>query len=519
MKLRSSSSLEKTIVISKALRNPLILNLIFAKLNTTNLRTARLVCREWGDVGAGLLGKRTALNVNKLFRYDGTKLYLQTHVAENFMRRISISDRFYPSVPIEKMANVITKVFTDLAHVFQVTREIYFRVSQRETATAFVNGLRKLNKTTTNIQKISVSVYWKQPISHGRGVYSAYTKKLPILTNLTSIEFSICWDILRENFDVHGFQPLLQALMDSAPNLNSLDVSSNFFPNFEGCKNLKVLNFRLIRQAPYKVPNRDLVAAIGMLAQVKDTLIEMGLSSHVSGDVMPRKWQSLDVPVMSKLTSLSIHPTAIYMCQDFLNENHLPALKDLFLGFSNRSAALIASPHLNLWKRHSGVKSLKLELDGRWLKNANGIGLQIVRLFPSVKKLEVGMAWKDVINNKYLEVNKEEVKQIMTPYRNWDLEEASVRFDGVNASSVLMTVLENMTTWRGVKSANFRYAGITQDDFSASIEDLILHSRGFKSVKIGSCRRDVVPEILEVIQPILAASGAPIQVTGVVVRS
>ncbi|XP_021961745.2 uncharacterized protein LOC110857459 isoform X1 [Folsomia candida] len=322
MKLRSSSSREVKISqnfdsqggdesavdnmnpTSKALRNPLILDLILAHLSDlTDLKRARLVCRNWAEVGASLLGKRTALNVNKLIRYDeGSKMYLVTPVAANLMRRISMLDKCDPSVPHNKVANVITKVFAELG---QCTREIHCEVTYIKFVTAFFNGLRKLKKSKTNIQHISVTV-WVIALSLGKEGYPTFTNKLPVQTNLTSIEFQL-YD--RIGGGSYAFKPLLQILLDSAPNLTSLKVCWPFYPNLQGCKNLKVFKFDLVWCAAFNVP--DKVAAIGILAQVKDTLIDLELGSIADDTVDLPQSQTLDVPVMSKVVSVTISPAAM----------------------------------------------------------------------------------------------------------------------------------------------------------------------------------------------------------------
>ncbi|XP_035713604.1 uncharacterized protein LOC118438032 [Folsomia candida] len=345
--------------------------------------------------------------------------------------------------------------------------------------------MRKLKKSTTNIQRISVSA-WQMP---GEAGYPAYTKKLPVQTNLTSIEFKVYRLSRKRSLGFHAFQPLLQILLDSAPNLTSLDVISPFYPNLEGCKKLKVLKFM-----PYVFQNFDLAAEIGMLAQVKESLIEMEL--RYVGDKMiemPRQSQNLDVPVMSKLVSLTIYPPIMYLFQDFFHEDHLPALKSLILTTKYFRSAGFES-HLNLWKRHRGVQSIKLQLDSLTQMDANALGRQIVGLFPSVKKFELisYLGWTNSIQG---------INQMMTPYQNWNLEEGNVFGDGINASSTFFAVLENMAKWKGVKRVHFKYQRSTRDAFFAAIKDLNLQSRGFKSVKISDYNRITItdPEILEVL--------------------
>ncbi|XP_035700884.1 uncharacterized protein LOC118433251 [Folsomia candida] len=390
----------------------------------------------------------------------------------------------------------MTQVFE---HVSQSTRQIHFDIEQIKFVTSFVNGMRKLGDLP-NLEHISISVFWMG----GIGVYPAY-KKLPLLTNLTSLTFHLNGHVQQASY---GFQPLLQILIDSAPNLTSLNVRSSSYPNLEGCKkNLKVLKFVLVKPAPSFL--LDFNPAIKMLAEVKDSLIEMEFRDEIPAMLHSHNLEELDVPVMSKMTSVTIHPAATYLFPDFFNEDHLPRLESLFLSVTNRSEGLALSPHLNLWKPHGGVKSLKLQLGE---VDANEIGRQIVALFPSVTKFELISSLG--CNNSVLGIN-----QMMPPYQKWDLEEALVSWEGVHTADTLVAVLKNMAAWKGDKSIEFTSTWVMKDDFFPSIKDLIVHSTGFKSVQISGGYWGVVPEILAVIQPILEGSGAPIRITGGVVSS
>lgn len=144
---------------------------------------------------------------------------------------------------------------------------------------------------------------------------------------------------------------------------------------------------------------------------------------------------------MSKLVSLTIYPPIMYLFQDFFHEDHLPALKSLILTTKYFRSAGFES-HLNLWKRHRGVQSIKLQLDSLTQMDANALGRQIVGLFPSVKKFELisYLGWTNSIQG---------INQMMTPYQNWNLEEGNVFGDGINASSTFFAVLENMAKWKG----------------------------------------------------------------------
>ncbi|XP_021967654.2 uncharacterized protein LOC110862746 [Folsomia candida] len=498
------SAMENTSWTSIALRNPLILDQILAQLDITELKKARLVCRSWREIGGSLLGKRTMLCISKLFYYDGCKLCV-TPVASNLMRRITIPThhKFDDSIPTRKKPNVIIKVFKDLAHQLQFTREIIFHVHQRKSENAFITGLRRNLK---NIQHISLQVGWdRYKPSPSSGVSPAYTKNLAVLTKLTSINF-----VLGEIIDTYPAHSLLQFLIDSAPNLKYLKGRSWLYPSLERCKNLKMLHFQ--NTVPSTSPTDvNLIGAIKMLGHVKDSLIEMVLLCPNGRDTvvdMSQLNQSLDLPVMSKLTSLSIRPAAEFMFHDFFNEDYLPVLTTVLLQVKHTSDRLNVSAYLNLWKGHRGIKYFRLELEEEWQNvGANVIGRKIVRVFPSVTKFDL-RAWlgEDIVIQA--------IEQMMTPYQKWELEDVSVTGDHVTKSSVLVAVLKNVVRWKGAKHVHFEDTLVQQREFSLHIHELISNSEGCTGVKICGGYNRSVQEMLQLLGPIFEGSGTPIRMYG-----
>lgn len=72
-------------------------------------------------------------------------------------------------------------------------------------------------------------------------------------------------------------------MIDSAPNLTCLDVETPFYPDLEGCKNLKVLKFHFVKCDHHTIsdcPDLNLGSVMKMLTQVKDSLIELVLFSE-----------------------------------------------------------------------------------------------------------------------------------------------------------------------------------------------------------------------------------------------
>ncbi|XP_035712954.1 uncharacterized protein LOC118437740 [Folsomia candida] len=274
--------------VSKALRNPLILEVIFGELNIPALKQARLVCHEWDDVAGTLLGKWTYLHVNKVVSFkSAAELCEITPVAvhDQVIRRLLISDKFDPSIPADEKALVIKKALSSVAHKgSQLTREIKFRAAEKEFIPAFLEAIRSFG--CTKMEKIDLSSIWR--------VGSYYTippetyQKLPPQSNLSWIRFKIYAGIEPTfPFGPHEFQPYLQIWLDAATNLTRLDVATNFYPDLEGCKNLKFLRYKFVRLTSYEVWNRypdlNLAKVAKMLGQVKNSLIELELRHSIVG--------------------------------------------------------------------------------------------------------------------------------------------------------------------------------------------------------------------------------------------
>lgn len=211
------------------------------------------MCREWADVGVNLLAKRTFLQLHKLFRYDdASKLFQVNHVDSKLTQRLIIYNTLFPSIPTNDKTSVLTE------------------------------AIRMLD--STKIQNISV--FFKPQKFRGLQIPKGKVQPcrlLPILSNLTSIKFEL-FGIIREKTR-NSFHPVLQILIDAAPNLTSLDVSGSFYPNLEGCKKLKILKLFNVKCADTRIcPKLDVAAVTRMLAQVKDSLEEMELR-HIGGVV------------------------------------------------------------------------------------------------------------------------------------------------------------------------------------------------------------------------------------------
>ncbi|OXA43936.1 uncharacterized protein LOC110858178 [Folsomia candida] len=523
MTLRSASSREDSkevpvdlnTAMSKALQNPLVLDLIFSNLGLPDLKTSRLVCPEWADVGTTFLGRRALLHLNKLFSYEGSEPAKMTPVNDKLMRRLLISDKFDSSIPTNKKADVITRALAQVDGVSELTREITFLVGQKELVLAFLKGIRMLG--STNIQHVAIIRAWKADSVDS--IPPQAIQLLPPQPNLTSLKFQIHSDFQYDRTTgCKEFQPLLQIWLNSAPNLTSLDVATSFYPNLEACTSLIVLKFKFLKCCDEHYRHLNVTK---MLTQVKDSLIELELCHYVTDYVSLQQIQPAEeVPVMSRLTSLTIHAEKVYEIHDFYNEKRFPKLRSISLRTGFQPSSLLK--HLNLWIPHRGVKSVTLILD-YYSWEVQEFGGKMINLFPSVKEFDLRMgltcfAFPLHLPEMFLEGEpvwrSTAIQRFMEPFQMWDLKRVNVSLR-LPESALLINALQAISVLKGVKRVQFFFRCIynTRVNFSASlVQDVILHSGAFKSVEITI--HEMAPEIVEQLQLIVEASGAPIRFIG-----
>ncbi|XP_035712480.1 uncharacterized protein LOC110855561 [Folsomia candida] len=500
--------------MSKVFRNPLILDAIFTKVPLPDLKAFRLVSREWADVASTLLGKLAYLHTNKLFTYKWIKFRQVLPVNDKLTRRLLISGEFDRSIPSNnKKADVTAKVLTHVANVSHLTREIKFVAARKEFVPPFLEGIRVLGSTKAH--GISILSAWEDDTMYT--IPAEACRKLAPQPDLSSLTFKIFSDfkILSEissysrNLDrkhnrttgCYEFQPLVQIWLEAAPNLTTLDVAASLYPNLEGCKSLKILKFKFVT-CKVHFPYLDLDNVTKMLGQVQDSLVELELSQYMGDGCAVKETQTVyELPVMSKLTSLSIRTVNVYRIRGFFDEDHFPKLKTLSVHHGSGKSSL--SSHLNLWRGHSGVESLALTMDFWTSGDEEDFEGKIIHLFPAVKEFDLTL--KNISYTSIPTLNRS-----IESFKMWDLERVDVVVDWVKRCCVWVEVLKAVSVFKGDKSLLFSYIDVSEDQFSHHIQDLVLYSRGFKRVEISG---RVEPEFMERIRPIFEASGAPIYLT------
>ncbi|XP_021959251.2 uncharacterized protein LOC110855139 [Folsomia candida] len=182
----------------------------------------------------------------------------------------------------------------------------------------------------------------------------------------------------------------------------------------------------------------------------------------------------MSVPIMSKLTSLAIHPFVGYPIPDFFNEIYLPALEKL--AFRNLYSATSLPNHLVMWQRHRGV-TLAVELSKNCWQDE--LAESIIQLFPNVRKFEIQIKFP------YNWISILDINQMMQPFQMWELDQVDVDVESEGNPALTVAILKNVSLWK----------------------DMILYSAGLRSLKFSGDKD--VPQIVELMPPFSQQSGDP----------
>ncbi|XP_021959171.2 uncharacterized protein LOC110855047 [Folsomia candida] len=210
--------------------------------------------------------------------------------------------------------------------------------------------------------------------------------------------------------------------------------------------------------------------------------------------------QNMNIPVMFNLTSLTMRSLDDCLIPGFLNEKNLPALVNLSL--QDLSQWTRVSTHVNMWQPHRGVKSLALAYAG--MLRQDDFAETIVQLFPGVKKLELNIIFA-------CETLTLEISQMMEQFQKWSLEKANFVVECVDESAWIVTILKNMSLWKGIKRVHFKRISFTQNDLPFPFEDITSYSAGLASVKFTG--PGYAAHIVELKPSVSKESDVPVQLT------
>ncbi|XP_035715580.1 uncharacterized protein LOC110859679 isoform X2 [Folsomia candida] len=217
--------------IDEAIMNPVILASIFSQLDFLTLKNSvRSVCTVWPDVGATVLGRRGRL----IFSDVGGMPSFNPNLARNIYLNLTSACcscvrncRFQSKNPACYGVIVMPEVSKILTRLELYTDNVYGpRLNESWTGYNFRNRLSIL------VEK------WGDNDALGAPQF------LP-LPYLRSFTFQ-GRDSLPSKENSSGEVTIFQGILNSAPNLEEVAITANFYPDFAPCTKLKILKYKSI---------------------------------------------------------------------------------------------------------------------------------------------------------------------------------------------------------------------------------------------------------------------------------
>ncbi|OXA44404.1 V-type ATP synthase subunit I [Folsomia candida] len=225
---------------------------------------------------------------------------------------------------------------------------------------------------------------------------------------------------------------ICQKLFESTPNLQEVEVQARFYLDFAPSKKLAKLNYMFVQVFDWDAEENprfmEMDKMVKMLESCRESVTELSLSL-VGDDVDDEEVfddipQTLFLPSFTSLTRLSIFSLKAYRWGDCLSETNLPNLTHVKLAGCMQQGFILSDIFAPLLQTHVGITSLDLEAVYDGDEDNVGIGTDIVRLFPSVKMLQLKLTVLEEVED-YEDVHL--LKQTLRNFAPWKLTWAFVQ--------------------------------------------------------------------------------------------
>ncbi|XP_035707648.1 uncharacterized protein LOC118435552 [Folsomia candida] len=342
------------LVVNDVLMMPGILDQVFSHLDLDTLKSVRLVCTVWDDVGAKFLGKNGRLTFSRLPIPWYTRCKELTSFNHNLAKNVTLHMKCYClrdcvcSRTEVQFNRILPSNFAILLpQIFDKLSTLKVNVENR-----FNPHLHEMwsNYQFPNLTRISISVTLANELDLEEHVDVMLQMKFQPLKHLKVLSLKIF-----PNFDDHFSgvvcSPLCQKLLNVAPNLEKFDITMNFFPGLTPCRKLKEL--RLDYCECHDLPNVhvDIPEMARMLENCRDSLEKLTLD-YLCGN-LPSLLLNLNFP---NLTHPCIDAAYVYKIEASLNTTDLPKLTHLSIKSLCDISITIGAFHL----RHPGITSLSV---------------------------------------------------------------------------------------------------------------------------------------------------------------
>ncbi|OXA48533.1 Oligoribonuclease [Folsomia candida] len=485
-------------VAMKALLNPLILQKVFCSLDTKTLKSARLVCTLWADVGAAPLGKqgrhvfrtRSDLESNKAMASLNPELLKNVKILFEGYKTcncVYIICWCTPTLPLDfvwilpQISDKLETLEVFYVTAFEPIRELWSSYNFPHLARIRILADREyLDEAEPMLKEM------------------AEFRPLPNLKVFSLRMFSGC----RNPSSRAQMSTICQNLINSSPNLEEFELHSTFYVDLTACGKLKKFTFNYDPTGSFEF---EISETTKMLESGRTSLESLILNYTMEND------DSIELNFyFPNLTHLQTNAADVYVLKDSVNTTNLPKLTHFSMStidypFQFEISGMLSRYHL----RHVGITSLDICCKNHFPRIGNNedgeAARRLVDLFPSVKELKFNL--KIVVFRDYDQYFFD-LMEIMRSFGEWELSRGEVDFHlkacqgpEINdhherdfVSLFIIAVLRGMTGWTGLANTSLKFSTDwrrpAEFRLLDEVRDAILSCRTIRSLAISGLLMD-----------------------------
>ncbi|XP_035714107.1 uncharacterized protein LOC118438278 [Folsomia candida] len=436
-------------VAMKVLLNPLILENVFGFLDTLTLKSIRLVCTVWTDVGTTILGKQGRLRFSTP-RTNPAELTSFNHdLAKNmhiyFDTNLSCGLDDSCTCP-ETLTNLPTKFVMILPEISDKLETLdFYRVDTLEP-------LQKLWSTYHFPHLTRISIIAMGPHLDKRAPPPEMTQ-FRLLPNLKVFHLNISPGC-EKNVAKSLMSTFCQNLVNAAPNLEDFDLDATTFCDLTGCRKLKKLRVIYYSTGRFQFKLSEMMKMIESCRISLESLI----LDLIGNDINPTELD-LNLP---KLTHLMLNAPDGRIINDSLNITKLPKLTHFSISniHTNILQCDISALIKHYYLRHKGITSLDVWCD-YYPDRAGQAAERLADLFPAVKQLNLALGLRKVGDSDQYFLA---LREMMHSFSDWDLTCGKVEFaiwcgvvSEISSAQLVIAVLGGMAGWRGLTNMSLKF--------------------------------------------------------------
>ncbi|XP_035712385.1 uncharacterized protein LOC110855760 isoform X1 [Folsomia candida] len=445
-------------VTTKALLNPLILHKVFCSLDVPTLKSVRLVCTLWADVGATYLGKKGRFTLSAESDLTSFLPSLDTDLAKNvhlLFRRCVCYDICKCPPDLTNLLSNFVLLLPQISDQLETLR--FFHVNAFEPLQEIWSSYDFRNLTQILIKVNGLCLDKRAPPPPTMAKFRA-------LPNLKVFHVEM-WPEVRNSLLMTVVTTIFQNLVNSAPNLEDFYLDAMFYLDLTPCGKLKTFRHNYFSMAGFQLQIPEMTK---MLASCRNSVENLTLeNAGWSDDPMELNFR------FPNLTHLKLKAGYVYNINDSLNVTNLPKLTHFSItSIDTSSECDIAMMLENYNSRHVGITSLHVgcshnpEIGNNWDGPAGDL---LVNMFLAVTELKLCMLMEfySDFDQYFLPLG-----ETLRSFGNWELTRGQVEFDMTFASPksinypdqefgslLIIAVLRGMMGWRGLATTSLQFTG------------------------------------------------------------